>query len=32
MTNIYKIQAYDSMMRRYFCIGSMDIMLNDILG
>ena len=25
--NIYRIQAYDSMMCRYFCIGFIDFML-----
>ena len=29
MANIYRIQEYDSMMRRYFCTGSIDIMLNN---
>ena len=28
-TNIYKIQAYDSIMCRYFCIGFIDFMLKD---
>ena len=27
VTNIYKIQAYDSIMCRYFCIGFIDFML-----
>ena len=27
ITTIYKIQAYDSMMCGYFCIGFIDIML-----
>ena len=26
-TNIYRIQAYDSMMCGYFCIGFIDFML-----
>ena len=26
-TNIFRIQAYDSIMRAYFCIGFMDFML-----
>ena len=26
-TNIYKIQAYDSIMCGYFCIGFIDFML-----
>ena len=26
MTNIYRIQAYDSIMCRYFCIGFIDFM------
>ena len=26
-TNIFRIQAYDSIMRRYFCIGFIDFML-----
>ena len=26
-TNIFRIQAYDSVMRRYFCIGFIDFML-----
>ena len=25
--NIYRIQAYDSVMCRYFCIGYIDFML-----
>ena len=25
--NIYRIQAYDSIMCRYFCIGFIDFML-----
>ena len=28
MTNIYRIQAYDSTMCGYFCIGFIDFMLN----
>ena len=27
MTNIYRIQAYDSIMCGYFCIGFIDFML-----
>ena len=27
ITNIYKIQAYDSLMCGYFCIGLIDFML-----
>ena len=27
ITNIYRIQAYDSVMFRYFCIGFIDFML-----
>ena len=27
ITKIYRIQAYDSIMCRYFCIGFMDFML-----
>ena len=27
ITNIYRIQAYDSMMCGYFCIGFVDFML-----
>ena len=27
MTNIYRIQAYDSTMCEYFCIGFIDFML-----
>ena len=27
ITNVYKIQAYDLIMRRYFCIGFFDFML-----
>ena len=26
-TNIYRVQAYDSLMCRYFCIGFIDFML-----
>ena len=26
MTNIFRIQAYDSIMCRYFCIGFIDFM------
>ena len=28
MTKIYRIQAYDSVMCGYFCIGFIDFMLN----
>ena len=28
ITNIYRIQAYDSMMCGYFCIGFIDFMLS----
>ena len=28
-TNIYRIQANDSMMQRYICIGFIDFMLKD---
>ena len=27
ITNIYRIQAYDSIMCGYFCIGFIDLML-----
>ena len=27
MTNMYRIQAYDSIMCGYFCIGFIDFML-----
>ena len=27
ITNIFRIQAYDSIMCRYFCIGFIDFML-----
>ena len=27
-TNIYRIQAYDSIMCRYFCIGFIDFLVN----
>ena len=27
ITNVYRIQAYDSIMCRYFCIGFIDFML-----
>ena len=27
--NIYRVQAYDSIMSRYFCIGFIDFMLKD---
>ena len=29
ITNIYRIQAYDSTMLGYFCIGFIDFMLKD---
>ena len=29
ITNIYRIQAYDSIMCRYFCIGFIDFMLKS---
>ena len=29
--NIYRIQAYDSIMCRYFCIGFIDFMKNKSL-
>ena len=29
ITNIYRIQAYDSIMCRYFCIGLIDFMLKS---
>ena len=28
ITNIFRIQAYDSVMRGYFCIGFIDFMFN----
>ena len=28
ITNIYRIQAYDSIMRGYFCIGFINVMFN----
>ena len=28
-TNVFKIQAYDSVMYVYFCIGFIDLMLKD---
>ena len=28
-TNIFRIQAYDSIMCRYFCIGFIDFMLAE---
>ena len=28
-TNIYRIQAYDSIMCGYFCTGIIDLMLKD---
>ena len=28
-TNIFKVQAYDSVICRYFCIGFIDFMLKD---
>ena len=27
ITNIYRIQAYDSVMRGYFCVGFINVML-----
>ena len=29
ITNIYRIQAYNTIICRYFCIGSIDFMLKD---
>ena len=29
-TNIYRIQAYDSIMCRYFCIEFIDLMLKKV--
>ena len=29
ITNIYRIQAYNTIMYRFFCIGSIDFMLKD---
>ena len=29
ITNIYRLQGYDSIMRGYFCIGFIDFMLKD---
>ena len=29
ITNIFRIQAYDSVMCRYFCTGFVDFMLKD---
>ena len=29
ITNIFRIQAYDSIMCRYFCIGFIDFMLAE---
>ena len=29
ITNIYRMQAYDSIMCGYFCIGFIDFMLKD---
>ena len=29
ITNIYRIQAYNSLMCGYFCIGFIDFMLKD---
>ena len=29
ITNIYRIQAYNLIMCRYFCIGFIDFMLKD---
>ena len=31
MTNIKKIQAYDSIMYGYFCSGFIDFMLKGVL-
>ena len=31
ITNIYKMQAYDLIMRGYFCIGFIDFMLKGKL-
>ena len=28
-TNIFRLQAYDSIMSRYFCIGFIDFMLAE---
>ena len=28
-TNIYRMQAYDSIMRVYFCIGFIDFMIKS---
>ena len=30
-TNIYRVQAYDSIMCGYFCIGFIDFMLKCLL-
>ena len=30
VTNIYRIQAYDSIMCRYFCTGFIDVMLQSL--
>ena len=32
MTNIFRIQAYDSVMCGYFCIGFIDSMLKMLKG
>ena len=29
ITNIYRIQSYNSIVYRYFCIGFIDFMLKD---
>ena len=29
ITNVYRIQAYNVIMCRYFCIGFIDFMLKD---
>ena len=29
ITNIYRIQAYNSIIRGYFCVGFIDFMLNQ---
>ena len=30
LANIFRIQAYDSVMFGYFCVGFIDFMLKDI--
>ena len=32
ITNIFRIQAYDSIMCRYFCIGFMNFMFNAMFN